>query len=88
MSKKYIEETEFKDFKQNFHLLIKTLNHNITKISKNTDDLSKTVSGFKEDFLDVKSYVKTSRKIVNLILGILATIISGVAISFFVKSLI
>ena len=38
---KYIDEKEFHDFKDNFHTLIDTLNHNITELTTDVSWLKK-----------------------------------------------
>ncbi|MBT3451191.1 hypothetical protein HN448_04435 [archaeon] len=81
MVRRYIEEKEFGDFKENFNLLVQTLNHNVTDIR---DDVKKFQEGSVEIFGEVKELkgqLKTSNRLLWTIIGIITTVMIAAVIS-------
>jgi len=77
MAKKYIDEKEFCDFKQNFHILINTFNHSITDIKDemvaNRNNLTKLVQVVSE----IKGQLKVTSRLVWWIAGIISTLVAA-----------
>lgn len=71
MKCRYIDEKQFDDFKENFHILIETLNHNVTSMK---DD----IGTMKINTALMTNSMKNITKITWGIVGVLTTI--GVAV--------
>lgn len=85
---KYIDEKEFIDFKENFKLLVQTLNHNVTDIRDDMNEFKKDIKEFKNqsmevfsEFKEVKGSMYITNKLMWALLGILTTISGAILIS-------
>jgi len=81
MTKQYINEREFNDFKDNFKLLVNTLNHNITDIKKDVHEFkNKSLEVFGE-VKELKGQIKMSNQLLWVIVGIFATLFGASLLS-------
>lgn len=79
MKEKYVDENDFKDFKQNFNLMIQTFNHSVSDIKASVVEMRTDVREIKQtqervstDLAELKGQYKVSMKVLWWIMGILA----------------
>jgi hypothetical protein len=77
---KYISENEFSDFKENFHVLIQTLNHSVTSIKSD-------VNSMKISSAVMNNSVRNISKVLWGLLGLLGTIATGITIALLTRGL-
>ena len=77
MTKKYINEKEFCDFKTNFHTLINVFNHNITDMKDDAKETKDQVTIIATLLAKMEGNMSVISKIVWWILGIIATLIAA-----------
>jgi len=80
-NKNYINETEFCDFKENFKLMVQTLNHNITEMKDDAKVTKEQIINMAVDLGEIKGKLKITSKIVWWILGIIAVIVGAAVLA-------
>ncbi|MCF7861160.1 hypothetical protein K9M79_02855 [Candidatus Woesearchaeota archaeon] len=78
---KYIDENEFRDFKQNFHALIKTFNHEIGDLKKSSRQTVSALNNIEKLVAGMGGKLGVLSKLVWWILGIISVIVGAACLA-------